>query len=284
MLGKGLSLVGFMDQKQAIDYLAKRCQVTGKTSRDLNEHWKKAKAQLGPRVEDAGKPEILDIPPEHKSYLDAIEKHPRFHEVLNDVRAWSFRLVKIEPLLAFQFDISIEQAIAAAVCPSGPDLHYSLKECLPQVIPDIVSRLEDIPNGFRIISPETNLRTVGKEEAFNQAIGLKLAGVRFGRGIPWMQVTRHNSKCYLYNGYHRAYRLRKMGATHVPCILLEVDRFSRAIAGPAGFFGSDVMRDKDPPTCAHFAQGRAYPVNLRLVEKIIEVTWREGFRPLTAWT
>src|SRR5437773_400513 len=98
MLADGLSLLGFMDEKKAVDYLEKRYIVQAKTKRDLSSHWHKARGMLGKPFADAGRPTFLDIPAEHLPHLQRVASHPRFCEAIQGVRSWSFKLVEIDKL------------------------------------------------------------------------------------------------------------------------------------------------------------------------------------------
>ena len=90
------------------------------------------------------------------------------------------------------------------------------------------------------------------------------------------QVVRCNDRTYLKNGVHRAYALRSAGATHMPCLYLETSDWSAVGAvGGSSTFDRDLLESANPPTCAHFSQGRAMNVTLRTMTRIVEVTWSD---------
>jgi hypothetical protein len=82
------------------------------------------------------------------------------------------------------------------------------------------------------------------------------------------------------NGHHRVLALRQAGATHVPCVFLEVTDYTRlGTRGGYESFERDVLESADAPTCAHFAPERAYPVVLRELRRVIHVTWSQYILP-----
>jgi hypothetical protein len=285
MLADGLSLVGFMDEKrEALAYLEQRCMIGGTRSRDdLAAHWKAAKAKIaGPVVTNPGKPEIRDFPSGHDGLKNTISGHPRFlHEVMKDVRSFDFKLVEINPLLAFQRDTVVDNIAV----PIG-DI-FSL--CLPDTIKATPSKPEEIPakdmpegvdGAFRIVSPELNLRVVGCDDAtLTGSTDVKLAGAVYGTGIPWVQVTSFKDQCYLSNGYHRALWLNKAGYTHIPCLCLEVTKASRIGIKETETLSRDLFFASVKPTVGHYTSDRAYPVRLRMMERVIEIAWRVLTRP-----
>lgn len=91
-----------------------------------------------------------------------------------------------------------------------------------------------------------------------------------------MHVTDFNGRHYLHNGFHRAYSVRKAGATHVPCLIRDVtDPAAAGIRDDGGTFSQLLMESADPPTMEHYTQDRAFPVQLRDVSRIIHLSWSE---------
>jgi hypothetical protein len=67
---------------------------------------------------------------------------------------------------------------------------------------------------------------------------------------------------YLWNGFHRAYGLRRSGATHMPCILRRSLDDEKNLQVIQQVFPLSLMQSCNPPTVGHFANGRAHPVLL----------------------
>jgi hypothetical protein len=153
--------------------------------------------------------------------------------------------------------------------------------CLPP-------RLEAIPfdthpqaNALLIRSRGLNLEVQSTGlVAQDTSRGLYLAGATFGPSLPLVQVGRFEGRCYVIDGYHRAFALRRAGATHMPCVFVEATAWAQLGArGGYESFEREMLEAADPPTCAHLAAERAYPVMLRELRRIIHVTWSQYIVP-----
>jgi hypothetical protein len=156
-----------------------------------------------------------------------------------------------------------------------------LPRCLPHTLDTVPYQIVSRPDGFAIQSPDLNLRLFhfGGPLAHNPVRQLIMAGVAFGVASPLVQVVRFGGRCYLKNGFHRAYELRRAGAMQIPCILLDGNDWSQVVPPGPGAFGRDLralMESNDPPTCGHFTQERAYPVTLREAVRVIDVRVTES--------
>ena len=104
---------------------------------------------------------------------------------------------------------------------------------------------------------------------------LLTAGITFGVS-PLLQVVRVNGRCYLRNGFHRAYTLAKKGATYIPCLFLETNNFSLVGAVGAGAtFDIEQLTAPVPPTVGYLTEDRAYPLSLKHFKRIINVLWNQ---------
>jgi len=73
--------------------------------------------------------------------------------------------------------------------------------------------------------------------------------------------------------------LMKAGVSRIPCLFWDVDKSNEIGVLAGGTFPLSVLESNVPPTCAHFTPDRAYPVKLRVMDREIEVTWKETIRP-----
>lgn len=183
-------------------------------------------------------------------------------------------LVEIDPLLAFQFTVgdgrSKHHGAALGQNPSVVDL---LPICLPLAPPSENFQTFSSPNSMMLKARSLNVQNFGGG-VFNAAF----MGIQFGVSLPFVHVVRHNGRCYLHNGFHRALAIRKAGATHAPCILRDVaDHASVGIH--AGTFGATLLESANPPTLGHFTQGRAYDVQLKNVARYLHVSWADYVIP-----
>src|SRR5262249_7280833 len=146
--------------------------------------------------------------------------------------------------------------------PTEEDL---LRICLPPRLETIPFDAHPQPHALLLRSRSMNLEIPASGMvAQDQGRGLYLAGAAFGPSLPLVQIGRFQGRCYVIDGHHRVFALRQAGATHVPCVFVEATDYVRLGArGGYESFERDVLDSVDPPTCAHFAPGRAYPVVLR---------------------
>lgn len=58
----GLSLLGFLDEPNAIAYLQQICITSESSPETLSDVWKDARQRLGKAVDRAGRPHVQDLP------------------------------------------------------------------------------------------------------------------------------------------------------------------------------------------------------------------------------
>lgn len=272
-----LSLLGFMEQQQAFAYLQARCDLEPASGARLYERWHDARGRLGAPVLEAGRPDIHDLPEQFQTYLDEVQSTARFGEAVRGA-PWSFKLVEVAPLLSFQFHVELPRIewLADRAAQEAP-LDAALRLCLPltsEPLPCAVQRQGD----QLWIRGDRNLRLLGATVVHEDATQLDVVRIAFGAGTPFVTVVRIGGRCYLRNGYHRVCALQNMGATHVPCLLLEAGDYSQVgidALGGGTTFGRSLLESGNPPTCGHFAADRAYPVRLRSAVRVIHVAWSE---------
>ncbi len=273
-----LSLVGFMEEAAALEFLEKVCILDDAAAAARHQLWENARAQLGSAFERAGQPEVLDLPQNALGYLQGVMTNPRFADSIETMQ-WSFKLVEIDPLLSFQQQVFARRAasVTSSVA-QPPTIDQMLSHCLPQTLESIDYQVAFGPNRFGIRSRNSNLRVLrwGPKLHYDDGLQHTLAGVGFGATSPLLQVVRFNGRVYLKNGYHRAYGLRRAGATHLPCLFLEGTSWDKVGAAP-GSFDQGLLESPNPPTCAHFTQGRAYALSMRDIYRVINVTWQESW-------
>lgn len=272
----GLSLVGFIaDQQQAINHLRFACCPAVDTDQALIAEWQAARARLGPPIASAGNPNMQPLPAAQDPYMQAMTQA----WAQRGVQMWpgaTFQLIEIEPLLAYQFHV--DTARSAHHCgglANPPSVDDLMPICLPQNP-----------------TPERFQAWPGPQSAMLRSEGLNLVmldrgvlkttfmGIVFGPALPFLHVVRHNGRCYLHNGFHRAVGARAAGATHIPCVLRDVpDHASVGIRDDGSTFNATLLESNDPPTIGHFAQGRAHPVLIRSMSRILHVSWADYVIP-----
>jgi hypothetical protein len=274
----GLSLVGFMDQHQAINYFRAACIPTDPSDAALVAEWNAAKAKLGASFGNYGRPDIQAIPSKDQAYIQQLQQELWVQQALASYPGASFQVVEIDPLLAFQFHIlknhSDDHCSGLGLGPSIADL---LPICLPTAAPQENIRISPQGQSFLIAADSLNFRIVaqGWFQAENRV------GIQFGIGLPFVHVARWNGRCYLTNGFHRALGARIRGAGRIPCLFRDVATPEEiGIRSDGTTFSVDLLNSSDPPTLGHFTRDRAYDVPIRRVSRILQVNWAEHALPL----
>jgi hypothetical protein len=275
---QGLSLVGFFDEAQAIGYLRERCVVPDPSDAALKAAHEEARGRLGGPVGNAGRPEVLDIPPDHADHLrGVIRSNPRYEATVMGMKSASFKLVELAPLLAYQFHVATDRTddLCASIG-APPRLEELLPICLPHTLEIAPSQLAQLPNSLCFKTPSLNLRILGAGQLGIDPAQHFIAGIAFGPSSNLVQVIQFEGRTYLRNGFHRAFGLARSGATHIPCVFLEAADFAQVgVQGGSLTFGRELLASDNPPTLAHLTPDRAYAVALRTITKIITVSWSE---------
>ena len=266
--------MGFMDNMQAIAHLQNACVPLNPDPSLLTAEWQAAKAQLGASpVQNAGRPNIAPIDPRHATHIATVLNQPIF-QFGGNLLGTSCMMVEIEPLLAFQFTVDLDRSNHhCGVINSPPTVDELLNLCLPLTPPNEDIKTTPGANSFLLRARSLNVRSFNVGMFTPPNIG-HFIGMQFGVSLPYVHVVRHNGRCYLHNGFHRTVGARLAGATHVPCLFRDVPDH-QAVGIHEGTFPAQLMESNDPPTVAHFTQGRAQAVNLRAHSRVLHVSWAE---------
>ena len=111
----GLSLLGFLNQAAAVNYLQKTCVPSpGAAPQDLVSQWQKAQARLergSPAVAAPGQPEHPAASRGGAQYEAELRQQKWVRDVLGDFGPSArFAMVEVDPLLAMQFHIDTARA------------------------------------------------------------------------------------------------------------------------------------------------------------------------------
>lgn len=259
-----------MEPAPALGYL-RNTLLPDRSDPALLAHWTAAKARVNWTPERPGHPDVIPIPADHDQHVNFFISKPEFNDSIAPLQG-RFALVEIEPLLAYQFDIVLDRANSHTAGSAVPTIAEMLPVCLPHAAETISFRLQEVPNGVVLQSRSLNFRITGAIDAR----GGSMAGINFGVPSNLVQVVRFNGRCYLRNGFHRAFGYGKRGATHIPCLFLEASDWAQVGArGGTETFERALLESAAPPTLAHYCRGSAYELPLRTPYRVIQVTWSE---------
>jgi hypothetical protein len=233
---ESLYLIGRPTLKQFIRFV-KREAVEPADEATLIEEWQAAKDHIGTlEKEEAGHADHPVITPievggKYKSLLVEFLKDPLVQNGFNTVPT-EVAFVELDRLVVYQHHIDLtfvrqlKQKLGPA--PSDEDI---FRACLPYDHPHPPakwSRVDD--RTFVFVSPSNDMRYLGHMRL--QSGHLKdypppgalvgVVGLAVGFGCNFLNAVHAENRLILNNGSHRAYALREMGFTHVPCVVQHV--------------------------------------------------------------
>jgi hypothetical protein len=275
MTAKALSLIGFMPEASGMAFLRNNCVLPNRSTNAIREQWLIARSRVKTSATNAGQPKVSEIPSGHEDYLNQVVASPSFSETLEGMH-WSFKLVEIDPLIAFQFHLWPDRA--ANLCKNldaAPEIDDILPVCLPLDVEDIDASVSSSGSTVTIESKSMNLKFSPSLQEITVANPRRkrTIGLQFFPSCPLIQVVRFRGRSYLKNGYHRAYGLGRVGLESVPCIYLEgATSFSQVGLIADRTFQPGVLESEKPPTVGHFVQDRAYEVSMYEPRQVMSVT------------
>lgn len=264
-------MYGLMAETEAVNWLTNACVLNGASPHDM---WRQAAVNIGGPFPRAGNPDILDIPADRRPYLDQLAAQVWFQQAFPG--PYSFKLVEIEPLLAYQFSVCDEHAntISASVAGAPNDIDALLQLALPHDLTPALVNVSVQGNNLVMMSPDLNFGVFGAGQAPHAPMpGVGVAGPLIGNRAPAVQVARFNGRYYLRNGYHRIKGAAAHGTTHIPCVLLECNTYEELIGPDALVFSQSLMESALPPTIGHFTHGRSSAINLKAVMRVVTISW-----------
>ena len=99
----GLSLVGFLDQAEAINHLLAACVPQNSAPAALIAEWNSARQRLGAPIPNGGYPNIQPLPAAQQAHAQQVLAHPIFQDP--QWQRASIQLVEIDPILGYQMTI-----------------------------------------------------------------------------------------------------------------------------------------------------------------------------------
>ena len=252
--------------------------------RAANDHYarlEEREAGLADRVE------CRPLPKQLAPLVAEVEADPRFRHTFHYLPT-RFAMVELDKLVVYQSSLtrSWAERIAARLGPDA-DPETVFRTCYPieaDPPPLKIEAAED--DRFLFSSPAHHI-------AFHEAVLLRpeqvpsyasfgpvggIVGLVVGFRGNFLNCIKAEDRILLNNGYHRAYALRSLGYTHVPCAIQEVTRLDelrlrateRVADDPAFYF-----RSARPPLLKDFFDPKlAKPLAMRPRRKLVEVSFQ----------
>jgi hypothetical protein len=230
-VGEYLYLMGQPTLKEFIRYVRSHA-VEPPNAGDLSEAWHAAQKivrrleQDEPGVCDG--PTIEKLGPEYKPLLIEFLKDPLVQNSFNTVPT-EVAFVELNQLVVYQkhIDLTFVRQLKEKLGPSPTD-EQIFRTCLPFDHPQPPVKWSRVHRDkFVFISPSNDLRILGPMQLSAKNIKdypppgdiVGVAGVAVGFGSNFLNAVYTENRLILNNGSHRAYALRELGITRVPCII-----------------------------------------------------------------
>jgi hypothetical protein len=231
---ENLYLIGWPTMKRFIRYVRGHA-VRPPGEGDLAEEWQAAnKVVRAIEKEEAGIADnapIIKMGPEYEPLLLEFLKDPLVRYGFNTVPT-EVAIIDLDRLVVYQkhIDVTFASQLERKVGPL-PTREELFRICLPYDHPQPPVKWTRVHrDSFVFVSPSNDLRFLGTMPM--DAGNIKdypppgsLAGViglAVGFGSNFLNAIYAENRLILNNGSHRAYTLRRLGITHVPCIIQHV--------------------------------------------------------------
>jgi hypothetical protein len=265
---------------------------------DLTDDWQSANDLLRRLEKDeagaADDPPLGKLGPEYEPLLIEFLEDPLVRHGFNTVPT-EVAMVELDRLVVYQkhIDLTYVSQLAERLGPALSE-EQIFRTCLLHdhpAPPMKWSRVAD--NRFVFMSPSNDLRFLGATPLSADQIKdhpvpghlAGVAGITVGFGSNFLNAFYSERRLILNNGSHRAYALRSLGITRVPCIVQHVS--SRDQVEVVG--SKDVRRDPDlylkhprPPMLKDYFDPRLHrvmPVHRRLRQIAVRFEIEESYVP-----
>ena len=233
----------------------------------------------------ADDPQIEHLPVVVQRHVDKLIEMPVFRTTFDTVPV-AFGMVELDKLIVSQYYITraIAERLRASCVP--PISNKVLAElCLPTTPPGSDFKLAGKDSHeFVFVSGSHDMRFLGATLVDPASVtGLSVQGhvkavvaLSVGFSTNLLNAVRFGNRVVLNDGHHRAYALRAMGLTHVPCVIQVCGSYEevRLAATPEIYDNSDLyfesprpplLRDFDRPdlACRLLTERLRRQVNLR---------------------
>lgn len=214
------------------DYVHRAQLANGATAKNVAiDEWRRAAEHYALlETTEAGvadSPSILDLPEELLPARDRLIADPHFERTFSESPI-AFGMVELDRLVAYQHHLSRDHAAKLnnmlGAMPSAEavfGLCLPIRHTAPEVQVSVSGRkfvFQSAADDFRVHSPKL-LEAAVLQTLVGSGPVVAGVGLTVGFGSSYLNVVRWADRLVLNNGYHRAYALRSMGITHVPCVI-----------------------------------------------------------------
>jgi len=234
----------------------------------------------------ADDPPMAQLGPEYEGLLTELLKDPLVRYGFNTVPT-DVVLVELDRLVVYQkhIDLAFARRLERTLGPA-PDRDQIFRACLASDHPrPPATWAREHDDSFVFVSPSNDLRFLGtmrleQTDIINHAppgTVVGVVGIAVGFSANFLNALYAEKRLILNNGSHRAYALRRLGITHVPCIVQHVpSREALDVVGPEALRRDPdrYLRQPRPPMLKDYFDRRLHtvlPVRRRMRQVTIRV-------------
>jgi hypothetical protein len=198
--------------------------------REANDHIRELEGAEAGAADNAP---IESLPPRLAALEPLVQADPTFQRSFQVVPV-EIGMVELDRLVVFQKHIDLTYVgMLQAALGSDADEEAIFRLCLPfEHANPPVRVMRTAQNAYTFISPSNDFRLLdvpvlrGDQLSgyASNGVAAYVVALVVGYGSNYLNALHSNGRLILNNGSHRAYALRDIGVTHVPCIVQHLSR------------------------------------------------------------
>jgi hypothetical protein len=231
----------------------------------------------------ADSPQVLPIPAELDSLTAQVRADPIFHQAFS--LPTEIALVELDRLVVRQELVNLAQVerLKEQLGP-GPTPEQVFRVCLPFDHPPVEHGVRAVSSDTYVFTSESNDIRFLKSVILppEQVQGIKthgtivgVLGIVVGYGSNYLNAIAAEGRLILNNGSHRAYALRDLGITHVPCVIQKATTPGELTGVAAGSLRKRpdfYLKEPRPPVLKDYFEPRLRQVlRLRPINRHVKV-------------
>lgn len=252
-------------------------RIQAENQAEFEKQWEEARGNIEePPSYVSGLVDLEPIPddPEILEYLSEFEAQDHFQNLIDPISddRWGFRLVPIEPLVAFQ------PSVSTAGHQDIPTRDEGLLDVIQYTLPIrghkyiMVQQLQSGAfTGFQLVSRGPNIDLSQANVNRDEETDIFSVNFQVKPRVNIVQVVHYGNRYILKNGYHRCFQLLSNGETHVPAFVREVDRFDETGADQPSMFNEQMIMGSRPPLLSDFLTDAAVDIDSPGQNKVIRI-------------
>lgn len=261
-LQPALSLLGVMTLEEAGAQMEATSGPGTHSPEALASLWGRSRDSFKPVCSNPGFPEIRELPASARGHLIQVPKHGSFGPMVAGF-GWSIRIVEIRPLLSLAIHVSLPRVEHWVERLAKAETASLLEGCLP-LRADVLQLNSAGPGAASLVHSDLGVTWMVNFQ--NQVGAIPVAPPLAVR------VAEVNGRMFLFDGYHRAAALLRLGQEWIPCVILHDCNWTFLRQTPRGHrFEPSPFSRPDPPCVGHFATPAAVPTLVRREVRVMTV-------------